>query len=53
MEYAFEAFSDFWGAEAEITEEETSARECIIKDWKSNTEHTFHSMKEVKAYEKI
>ena len=53
MEYAFEAFGDFWGTEAEATEEKPPARECLIKDWKTNTKHTFHAMKEGKAYEAI
>ena len=53
MEYAFEAFGDFWGTEAESTEEKPHARECVIKDWKTNTKHTFHAMKEGKAYEAI
>lgn len=46
MEYAFEAFGDFWGAEMEPKEEKKPSRECIIKDWATNTEHTFHVMKE-------
>lgn len=46
MEYALEAFGDFWGAEVETAEEKASSRECVIKDWKTNTEHSFHSMKE-------
>ncbi len=50
MEYVFEAFSDFWGAAAEVKGDKAPARECRIKDWKTNTEHTFHSMKEKKTY---